>query len=68
MRIILLIVFMATTMLCVGQQQLVMIRNDQVVARYYEREDFRCKLKNGKELDGRISEMAEFFIVTSPQR
>lgn len=65
MRIILLIAMMATSMLCLGQQQLVMIRNGQVVARYYEKEDFRCKLKNGKELDGRIIEMAEFFIVTS---
>lgn len=65
MRIFFSIAFAVMSGFCLGQQQLVMLRNGQVVARYYEKEDFRCKMKNGKELDGRIIEMAEFFIVTS---
>jgi hypothetical protein len=48
-----------------AQKQLVMIRNDQVVARYFEGEEFRCKLKNGRKLEGRIKKMAEFYIVTT---
>src|SRR4051812_38955042 len=48
-----------------AQHQLVMVRNDAVVARYFVGDDFKCKLKNGRQLDGRIHDMAEFYIVTS---
>ncbi len=48
-----------------AQKQLVLIRNDNVVARYFEGDDFRCKLKSGKHFDVRIHDLAEFYMVTS---
>jgi hypothetical protein len=50
---------------CPAQQQLVMVRKGEVVARYFKGDDFRCKLKNGKELDVRIHDLAEFYMVAS---
>ncbi|HWA34866.1 MAG TPA: hypothetical protein VG737_12080 [Cyclobacteriaceae bacterium] len=48
-----------------GQQQLVLIRKGEVVARYFKGDDFRCKLINGKQLDVRIHDLAEFYMVAS---
>jgi hypothetical protein len=61
----LILLFVAVSVRSTAQHQLVMIRNDAVVARYFDGDDFRCKLKNDKRLEGRIIDMKEFFIVTS---
>ncbi len=64
-RTIVIFLLVLAALTSTAQQQLVMIRKGNVVARYFEGDDFRCKLKNGKRLDGRIHDMAEYYIVTS---
>lgn len=48
-----------------AQKQMVMIRHDEVVARFKEGDYVKVKLKNGQKKEGAIVELNEFDMVTT---
>lgn len=48
-----------------AQKQLVLVKRDRVLGRYFEGDYIRLILKNGLRKEGRIIELAEFSMITS---
>jgi hypothetical protein len=48
-----------------AQKQLVLLKGENVVARFTEGEYMKCKLKNKQKKEGRIIELSETHILTS---
>lgn len=50
---------------CYAQKQLVFLRGDHVLLRFTEGDRFVFKLNNGKKVEGYITELRDFSLVTS---
>lgn len=63
--LLLVFVLLLSVVKCNAQKQLVFLYRDNVILRFTEGDRFVFKLTNGKKVDGYITELSDFSLVTS---